>query len=126
MAPPAFPWPRPRAAPCKHFRDRHEILRGVAGEAMDRLHAAMEAAAAAHPAGSLEARLGLPAEDAEVRRRAYMLWAFVHGHVFLQIDLKTKVVTAEIDDWLYLTKMSRVLLGRTDPGPVPPRDAGHA
>jgi AcrR family transcriptional regulator len=43
------------AAPYKHFRDRHEILRGVAGEAMDRLRAAMEAGAAVHPKGSLEA-----------------------------------------------------------------------
>ena len=43
------------AAPYKHFKDRHEILRGVVSEAMDRLHAAMEAGAAAHPRGSLEA-----------------------------------------------------------------------
>lgn len=43
------------AAPYKHFKDRDEILRGVAGEAMDRLHAAMAAAADPHPTGSLEA-----------------------------------------------------------------------
>jgi len=43
------------AAPYKHFKDRHEILRGVVSEAMDRLRAAMEAGAAAHPHGSLEA-----------------------------------------------------------------------
>lgn len=43
------------AAPYKHFKDRHEILRGVVSEAMDRLRAAMEAGAAAHPRGSLEA-----------------------------------------------------------------------
>lgn len=43
------------AAPYKHFKDRHEILRGVVSEAMDRLHATMEAGAAAHPHGSLEA-----------------------------------------------------------------------
>jgi len=43
------------AAPYKHFRDRHEILRGVVSEAMDRLFAAMKAGAAAHPVGSLEA-----------------------------------------------------------------------
>jgi AcrR family transcriptional regulator len=43
------------AAPYKHFRDRHEILRGVCSEAMDRLRRDMEAGAAAHPAGSLEA-----------------------------------------------------------------------
>lgn len=43
------------AAPYKHFKDRHEILRGVVSEAMDRLRAAMQARAAAHPHGSLEA-----------------------------------------------------------------------
>ncbi len=43
------------AAPYKHFKDRHEILRAVVSEAMDRLRAAMEAGAAAHPKGSLEA-----------------------------------------------------------------------
>lgn len=43
------------AAPYKHFKDRPEILRGVVSEAMDRLLWAMEAAAAAHPTGSLEA-----------------------------------------------------------------------
>lgn len=41
------------AAPYKHFRDRPELLRAVAGEGMDRLRAGMEAAAARHPAGSL-------------------------------------------------------------------------
>ncbi len=43
------------AAPYKHFKDRHELLRGVVSEAMDRLRAAMEAGAASHPHGSLEA-----------------------------------------------------------------------
>ncbi len=43
------------AAPYKHFKDRHEILRGVVSEAMDRLRATMEAGAASHPHGSLEA-----------------------------------------------------------------------
>ena len=43
------------AAPYKHFKDRHEILRGVVSEAMDQLRATMEAGAAAHPHGSLEA-----------------------------------------------------------------------
>lgn len=43
------------AAPYKHFKDRPEILRGVVSEAMDRLRAAMEAGAASHPHGSLEA-----------------------------------------------------------------------
>jgi AcrR family transcriptional regulator len=43
------------AAPYKHFKDRPEILRGVASEAMDRLRAGMEAGAASYPEGSVEA-----------------------------------------------------------------------
>jgi AcrR family transcriptional regulator len=43
------------AAPYKHFKDRDAILRGVVAAAMDRLRAAMETGATAHPAGSLEA-----------------------------------------------------------------------
>jgi AcrR family transcriptional regulator len=150
------------AAPYKHFKDRHEILRGVVSEAMDRLRAAMEAGAAAHPLGSLEAVaavgqayvefakaepgvfrlvfglteghenapdllakgegcfgvvvqavaacLELPPGDPDVQRRAYILWSFVHGHSFLNIDMKTKVTTAEIDDWGYLMTISRAIL----------------
>jgi AcrR family transcriptional regulator len=153
------------AAPYKHFKDRHEILRGVVSEAMDRLRAAMEAGAAAHPHGSFEAVaavglayvdfaraepgvfrlvfglteghenapdllakgegcfgvvvqavaacLGLPPGDPDVQRRAYMLWSFVHGHSFLHIDMKTKVTTAEIDDWEYLMAISRAILAST-------------
>ncbi|WP_019955838.1 TetR/AcrR family transcriptional regulator [Yoonia vestfoldensis] len=43
------------AAPYKHFKDRDEILRCVAAEAMDRLYAAMAAASDPYPAGSHEA-----------------------------------------------------------------------
>lgn len=39
------------AAPYKHFRDRHEILRGVVLLAMERMRDAMQAAADAWPAG---------------------------------------------------------------------------
>ena len=150
------------AAPYKHFKDRHEILRGVVSEAMDRLHGAMEAAGAEHPVGSIEAVaaigqayvafaraepgvfrlvfslteghenapdlmakgescfgvvvravaecLGRAPDDAEVQRRAYILWSFVHGHSFLTIDMKTKVTTATIDDWGYLLQVSRAIL----------------
>ncbi len=150
------------AAPYKHFKDRPEILRGVVSEAMDRLRAAMEAGAAAHPVGSLEAVaavgqayvdfaraepgvfrlvfslteghenapdlltkgarcfgvvvhavaacLDLPPDNPDVQRRAYMLWSFVHGHSFLHIDMKTKVTTAEIDDWDYLLGISHAVL----------------
>lgn len=154
------------AAPYKHFKDRHEILRGVVSEAMDRLRAAMEAGAAAHPNGSLEAvaAVGLAYVDfaqaepgvfrlvfglteghenapdllakgegcfgvvvqavaaclhqqpttADVLRRAYMLWSFVHGHSFLTIDMKHKVASAQIDDWTYLMDISRAILGAVD------------
>lgn len=43
------------AAPYKHFKDRLEILRAVVTEAMERLRSKMEAAAAEHPTGSLQA-----------------------------------------------------------------------
>ena len=151
------------AAPYKHFKDRPELLRGVVSEAMDRLHAAMQAGFAAHPRGSLDsvaaiglayidfaraepgvfrlvfglteghedcpdlqakgesclgvvvdaaaACLTLPPDAPEVQRRAYMLWSFVHGHSFLHIDMKTRVATEEIDDWAYLTAVSRAILG---------------
>ena len=42
------------AAPYKHFKDRHAILNAVVGAAMARLHTAMRAGQAAHPAGSVE------------------------------------------------------------------------
>ncbi|MCC5979148.1 MAG: TetR/AcrR family transcriptional regulator [Salinarimonas sp.] len=153
------------AAPYKHFKDRHEILRGVVSEAMDRLRGAMEAAAALHPPGSIEAvaaigqayvdfaraepgvfrlvfglteghenapdllakgeccfgvvvqavaaSLGSQPGDPNVQRCAYMLWSFVHGHSFLNIDMKTKVTTAEIDDWEYLMRVSRAILDQS-------------
>jgi AcrR family transcriptional regulator len=153
------------AAPYKHFKDRHEILRGVVSEAMDRLRATMEAGAASHPHGSLEAvaavgqayvdfaraepgvfrlvfglteghenapdllakgescfgvvvqavaaHLNLSPGDESVQRRAYMLWSFVHGHSFLTIDMKHKVASAEIDDWIYLMAISRAILAST-------------
>jgi AcrR family transcriptional regulator len=47
------------AAPYKHFKDRPDILRGVVGEAMDRLHLAMQAGADAHLAGSPDAVAGV-------------------------------------------------------------------
>lgn len=59
--------------------------------------------------------LGLPPDHAEVQRRAYMLWSCVHGHSFLHIDMKTKVATAEIDDWDYLLTISRAVLATITP-----------
>jgi len=54
--------------------------------------------------------LDLPPNDPQVLRRAYMLWSCVHGHSFLHIDMKTKVTTARIDDWDYLTTISHAIL----------------
>lgn len=42
-------------APYRHFRDRAEILRGVVKLGMDDLRTRMEAGAAGHPEGSIEA-----------------------------------------------------------------------
>jgi len=55
--------------------------------------------------------LGRSPDDADVQRRAYILWSFVHGHSFLTIDMKTKVTAAAIDDWEYLLHVSRAILG---------------
>jgi AcrR family transcriptional regulator len=151
------------AAPYKHFRDKPEILRAVASEAMDRLRSGMEAGLAAHPPGSVEgvAAMGLAyvdfartgpgvfrlvfgltegheddpalqakgqacldvvaqavavcvgrtAEVPEVQRAAYILWSFVHGHAFLTIDRKNDKPGPRIDDWAYLTEVSRGVLG---------------
>jgi AcrR family transcriptional regulator len=59
---------------------------------------------------AVAACLDLPAVNPDVQRRSYMLWSFVHGHSFLNIDMKTKVTTAEIDDWGYLMTISRAIL----------------
>ncbi len=40
-----------------------------------------------------------------------MLWAFVHGHSFLTIDMKNKDMGTDIDDWTYLVEISRAVLG---------------
>eukprot|EP00752_Nemacystus_decipiens_P015472 g13803.t1 len=51
------------------------------------------------------------ADDAEVLRRAYMLWSFVHGHAFLVIDGKTAKMELAIDEPGYLADVSRGILG---------------
>lgn len=152
------------AAPYKHFKDRPEILRGVAAAAMERLRLAMEQGAAAHPVGSLEAvaavglayvtfaksepgvfrlvfglnegheedselaghgdacfgsvvrvtaeRLKLDPAHHDVRRCAYLLWSFVHGHSFLTIDGKITAKCHVEDDWAYLMDVAGAVLGR--------------
>lgn len=154
------------AAPYKHFKDRHEILRGVVAEALDRLRLDMEAAAARFPEGSHEAvaavgeayvafaraqpgtfrlAFGLteghedapdllakgrdcfavvvraaaacmrrPEDAPEVSRRAYRLWAFVHGHAFLTIDGKNLIAHAADENWRHLMAISRGVLGGDD------------
>ena len=156
------------AAPYKHFKDRHEILRGVVAEAMDRLRRYMEAAASRFPEGSLEAvaaigeayvafardqpgvfrlafgltegheddpdlmdkgrecfavvvrsvaaNMGRPEGEPEVSRRAYRLWAFVHGHSFLTIDRKNRITHAADENWDHLMAISRGVLERPTRG----------
>ncbi|MDG1130145.1 MAG: TetR/AcrR family transcriptional regulator [Paracoccaceae bacterium] len=59
---------------------------------------------------TVAACLDLPPDAADVQRRAYMLWCFVHGHSFLTIDMKHTVASTEIDDWDYLMSVSRAIL----------------
>lgn len=151
------------AAPYKHFKDRHEILRGVVSEAMDRLRQAMEAGASRHTSGSLETiaaigqayvdfaraepgvfrlvfgltegheddeellekgqacfgvvvkatadRLGRSPGDADVQRKAYILWSYVHGHSFLTIDRKNKDIHPRDNDWDDLVEVGRGIVG---------------
>jgi AcrR family transcriptional regulator len=56
--------------------------------------------------------LGVTPDARDVQRRAYMLWSFVHGHSFLHIDMKTKVATAEMNDWSFLMDISRAVLSQ--------------
>jgi len=58
--------------------------------------------------------LGLPRDNPDVERRAYMLWSFVHGHSFLTIDMKHAVPEHGTDDTAYLMAVSRAILGPTD------------
>lgn len=47
------------AAPYKHFKDRHEIMRHVAHQALERMRDGMQRAADAYPAGSPERIMAL-------------------------------------------------------------------
>lgn len=53
--------------------------------------------------------------DVEVQERAYMLWAFVHGHAFLTIDAKRKKLPARPDDWTYILAACHGLLSSPSP-----------
>ena len=48
--------------------------------------------------------------EEEVLRRSYMLWVFVHGHAFLQIDGKVKKAKVEIDEGALLADISMRVL----------------
>jgi AcrR family transcriptional regulator len=60
--------------------------------------------------------LGQPVEAADVQRRAYLLWCFVHGHAFLTIDRKNTEKAALASDWELLIEVGRGILGPGRPG----------
>lgn len=81
------------AAPYKHFKDRPELLRAVASEGMDRLRAGMEAAAASHPEGSLEAVAAIGQAYVDFARSGpgvfRLVFGLTEGHEE-DMDLKSK------------------------------------
>lgn len=54
--------------------------------------------------------LDLPEDDPDVRARAYMLWTFVHGHSFLQIDGKTEQNRPDLSEAEYLETVARRIM----------------
>lgn len=99
------------AAPYKHFKDRHELLRGVVGEAMDRLRVAMESGAATHASGSLEAVAAVGQAYVDFARAEpgvfRLVFSLTEGHENAP-DLLAKgegcfgVVVQAVADWLAL------------------------
>lgn len=67
------------AAPYKHFRDRHDILRGVVAAALVDLHQAMRRAAAAHEAGSIAEVAAIGAAYVDFARAAPGVFRLVFG-----------------------------------------------
>lgn len=67
------------AAPYKHFKDRPELLRAVASEGMDRLRDAMQAAAARHPAASIEAVAAIGKAYVDFARNSPGVFRLVFG-----------------------------------------------
>jgi hypothetical protein len=49
------------------------------------------------PLGQVAIRLRRPPTDAEVIRRSFMLWTFVHGLAFLLIDEKAQAMQVSVD-----------------------------
>lgn len=67
------------AAPYKHFKDRDEILHGVILAAMHRMGEAMQAAADAHPAGSLDRIVALGKSYIDFARAEPGVFALMFG-----------------------------------------------
>lgn len=67
------------AAPYKHFRDRDDILHGVVLGAMHRMGAAMQRAADAHPAGSLDRVVALGKSYIDFARAEPGIFALMFG-----------------------------------------------
>ncbi|MEM7695539.1 MAG: TetR/AcrR family transcriptional regulator [Pseudomonadota bacterium] len=64
---------------------------------------------------AVAAYLGVAPDDPRAGQRAYMLWAFVHGHSFLWIDKKAKVSKVGLNDAALIHAMSDAVLNRADP-----------
>lgn len=48
--------------------------------------------------------------DLVTQKRAHMLWTFVHGHAFLEIDQKTGTIKEHIDERDYLLEITQKFL----------------
>lgn len=59
--------------------------------------------------------LGVAPDDPAAAQRAYMLWAFVHGHSFLWIDKKAKVNKVGVPDEVLLYAIADAVLNRVEP-----------
>lgn len=67
------------AAPYKHFKDRHDILRGVAFLAMERMRDRMQDAAHSHPAGNPERVVALGRAYVDFARTEPGIFAVMFG-----------------------------------------------
>lgn len=55
--------------------------------------------------------LGEPATSLAVQETAYLLWTHVHGHAFLSIDAKRRDAPGRPDDWYYVERSCKSVLG---------------
>lgn len=63
---------------------------------------------------AVAAHLGMSAENPEAKRRAYLLWSFVHGHSWLMIDGKAQQQGIDYPVEELLSQMSKGILSKTD------------